>query len=46
MIEAHVLRHPNLSKILEVPCDTSGVEIGGILSQNGHNVTFFSQKTQ
>ena len=44
MIEAHVLWHPNLFKVFEVVCDASGIEIGGVLSQDGYLGAYFSEK--
>jgi len=44
MIEALVLRHPDLSKVYEVACDDFGVGIGVVLSQDGHHVAYFSEK--
>ena len=44
MIKALVLRHPDFSKIFEVACDASGVGIRRVLSQDGHLITYFSEK--
>jgi len=44
MIEALVIRHPNISKVFVVACDASGVGIGGVLSQDGHYIAYFSEK--
>ena len=44
MIEASVVWHSNFSKVFEVACDASGVEIGGVLSQDGYIVAYFSEK--
>jgi len=44
MIEALVLRLSDFSKVIEVTCDASEIDIGGVLSQEGHPVTYFSEK--
>jgi hypothetical protein len=44
LTEAPVLRAPNFELPFEAACDVSHTGIGGVLSQQGHPITFFSEK--
>ena len=44
MVSVPVMRLPDFSKVFEVACDTSGIRIGGLLTQEGHPVAYFSEK--
>ena len=44
MISASVRRLLDFSKIFEVACDTSGIDIGRLLAQEGHQVAYFNEK--
>lgn len=44
MTEAPIMRLPNFSKVFKVACDAFGVDIGGVLSQKGHQIAYFSEK--
>lgn len=41
---AVILTLLDFSKLFKVDCDTSGIGIGAILSQEGHPLAFFSEK--
>jgi len=44
MSSAPIHRHPDFRKAFEVAYDASGYGIGGVLSQEGHTIAFFSEK--
>ena len=45
MIEAPISKLLDFNKAFKVSCDASQEGIGGVLSQNGHPVAYFSEKS-
>ena len=44
LTKAAIFALPNFYKIFELNCDASGVGIGGVLSEEGQPISFFSEK--
>ena len=39
----HILLLPSFDKLFTLECDESGITIGGVLSKEGRNISFFSE---
>ncbi|XP_038974994.1 uncharacterized protein K02A2.6-like [Phoenix dactylifera] len=44
LTQAPILRLPDFDQLFEVACDASHIGIGGVLSQEGHPIAFYSEK--
>ena len=44
LTKAPILILPNFAKTFEMECDASNIGIGAILLQEGHPITYFSEK--
>ena len=44
MSEVLVMHLPDLAKMSELTCDTSRLEIGGVLNQENYPIAYFSEK--
>jgi hypothetical protein len=44
LTHAPLLQLPDFGKTFELECDASGIDIGGVLMQDGKPVAYFSKK--